>query len=259
MNNTIRTSVVIAAFVSLAVTAAKADESTTTTTTTYGDSSGEATSVTTTKTTTDEPASTVIATEPAGSSVVYFRTASPDVLVTTLGTRRKNLETMIEESIKTGAFPEEKAVIYRRELKRIGDVSTPGISYSTAVMAAQDLDLIGDQYRTIVKTAPATYEPIINGTKFTISTGQVLQLDDLSVRRAELEGRVAKDLLQGRLSDSQAAELRAKLASLGNEQAIYNANGGVNDKEARHLYNEFDRVATQIEKIAGKDNTKENN
>lgn len=121
-------------------------------------------------------------------------------------------------------------------------------------MFAQDLDLIGDQYRTIVKTAPTTYAPIISGSRFTVFNGQVLQLDDLSVRRADLEGRVIKDLLQGRMSESQASDLRAKLESLGNEQAFYSANGNLNDKEARHLYNEFDRVASEIERIAGKDN-----
>jgi hypothetical protein len=172
--------------------------------------------------------------------------------------RRKNLAEQIDQACDRGEITGYKAEAMKRELSRIDRESNPTISYSRAVMFAQDLDLIGDQYRTIVKTAPSTYVPIINGSRFTVSSGQVLQLDDLSVRRADLEGRVIKDLLQGRMSESQASNLRAKLESLGNEQAFYTANGNLNDKEARHLYNEFDRVASQIERTAGKDNTKDN-
>ncbi len=255
INNTIRISVAMAAFLSLASLPANADESTTTTTTTYGgDSSGpNSSSVTTSKTvtTTTEPSASIVTTP---SNVVYFRTASPEVLVTTLAGRRKSLAEQIDQACDRGEITGNKAEAMKRELSRIDRESNSTISYSRAVMFAQDLDLIGDQYRTIVKTTPSEYVPIISGSRFTVSSGQVLQLDDLSVRRADLEGRVLKDLLQGRMSESQASKLRAKLESLGNEQAIYSENGNLNDKEARHLYNEFDRVASDIERIAGKDN-----
>lgn len=254
-NNTIRISVAMVALLSLATLPAKADERTTTTTTTYGDSSGQRSSVITSRTTTDEPSASIVTTP---SSVVYFRAASPEVLVTTLAGRRKSLAEQIDQACDRGEITGTKAEAMKRELSRIDRESNSTISYSRAVMFAQDLDLIGDQYRTIVKTTPSAYVPIINGSHFTVSNGQVLQLDDLSVRRADLEGRVIKDLLQGRMSESQASNVRAKLESLGNEQAFYSANGNLNDKEARHLYNEFDRVASDIERIAGKDNTRAN-
>ncbi len=253
INNTIRISVAMAAFLSLASLPANADESTTTTTTRYGGDSPNGSSVTTsrTTTTTNDPSASIVT---APSNVVYFRTASPEVLVTTLAGRRKSLAEQIDQACDRGEITGNKAEAMKRELSRIDRESNSTISYSRAVMFAQDLDLIGDQYRTIVKTTPSEYVPIISGSRFTVSNGQVLQLDDLSVRRADLEGRVLKDLLQGRMSESQASKLRAKLESLGNEQAIYSENGNLNDKEARHLYNEFDRVASDIERIAGKDN-----
>jgi hypothetical protein len=206
--------------------------------------SAKADSVTTTTTTIDSP---------APNGVVYLRTASPSLLVTTIEGRRKDLEKQIDDAYGRGEISASQVEAMKRELRRIArETGSNTISYPAAVMLAQDLDLIGTQYRTVVTTAPV-YLPIIAGSHFTISNGQVFELDDLSVRRANLEARVTKDLLQGRLSDAQAAQLRARLSNIGTEAAIYRADGNLDFKEARHLYTDFDRVATQIESFAGKD------
>lgn len=164
------------------------------------------------------------------------------------------MESQIDEAYRQGKFSADRADAMKAELRRIADeTGSNTITYSGAVMAAQDLDLIGTQYRTIVTSAPV-FVPIIAGSHFTIYNGQVLQLDDLLVRRADLECRIAKDLLQGRLSSSRAAALRSQLNNIGNEAANYRADGNLNDKEVRHLCSDFDKVATEIEKSAGKDN-----
>jgi|AGTN01.3.fsa_nt_gi hypothetical protein len=258
INKTFRKTFLLAALLSSSVVpAVNADESTTTTITRYGDSSGVVQTTTTTTTKNDPPPT---AATPAASSDVFIRTASPDVLVTTIDSRRKNLEDMIDASVVRGDITAEKAASMKRELGRIDRGVDEPLSHSKAVMYAQDLDHIGDQYKTIVTTPSTTqYVPIINGTNITITTGQTFKLDDLSVRRAELEKRVVQDLLQRRLSDSQAARIRSKLESLGNEQALYNASGSLNDKEAKRLYGEFDKVAKEIDRIAGKENTKDRN
>lgn len=259
INKTFRNSVLLAALLSSSVVpAVNADESTTTTITRYGGSSGVVTQTTTTTTKSDPPAITTTA---PSTSDVFIRTASPDVLVTTIDSRRKNLEDMIDASVVRGDITAEKAASMKRELSRIDRGVDEPLSHSKAVMYAQDLDHIGDQYKTIVTTPSTTqqYVPIINGTSITITTGQTFKLDDLSVRRADLEKRVVQCLLQKRLSDGQAARIRSKLESLGNEQANYSANGSLNDKEAKRLYNEFDKVAKEIDRIAGKENTKETN
>lgn len=207
---------------------------------------------TTTSTTTIDAPSTI--TSSSSNGVVYLRTASPSLLVTTIEGRRNNLEKQVDEAYARGEISGKQGEAMKRELRRIAtETGSNTISYSNAVMLAQDLDLIGTQYRTIVTTAPV-YVPIIAGSHFTIYNGQVLALDDLSVRRADLEARVTKDLLQGRLSDAQAASLRAKLSNIGAEAAIYRADGNLDFKESRRLYTDFDHVATQIESLAGKDN-----
>ena len=218
--------------------------------TTFGWANADET-VTTTTTSVESPS---IVTTTAPATVTYFRTASPMLLVTTLEGRRKDLDKSIDEARDRGEISSQKAEAMKRELKRIAkETGTGTISYSRAVMLAEDLDLIGTQYRTIVTTAPA-YVPIISGSHFVVYNGQILELDDLSVRRVDLEARVTKDLLQGRLTDAQAANLRDQLDNIGNEAAFYRADGNLDFKEAKRLYRDFDHVATQIENMAGKEN-----
>lgn len=213
-------------------------------------SSANADTVTTTTTTVEDP--TTVTTTSTPGSVVYLRTAAPTLLVTTIETRRKDIDKMIDQAYDRHEINDKKREALKRELKRIAEeTGTNTITYPGAVMLAQDLDLIGTQCSTVVTTGGA-YVPIITGSHFTVYNGQVLELDDLSVRRADLESRVTKDLLAGRLSDSRAAALRAQLAAIGAEAAAYQADGNLNFKEARNLYTDFDKVASEIEKFAGK-------
>jgi CRISPR/Cas system-associated endoribonuclease Cas2 len=173
-------------------------------------------------------------------------------LVTTIASRRKNLEAAIDQAVASGQISSRQAETMRTELNRVGrQTGSNTISYPVAVMLAKDVDLIGTQYRTIVTTAPA-YVPIINGSQFTILTGQTYKLDDFSVRRAGLETRITKDLLEGRLTSSRAAELRNQLANIGSEANVYIADGGFNAKESRRLYDAFDHVESEIDKYGGK-------
>jgi hypothetical protein len=214
-------------------------------------SSAHADSVTTTTTTTTVGEPGTVVTSSGGT--VYLRTASPEVLIKTIEGRRADLEKQVNDACARGDITGNQADAIKRELKRIAtETSSSTISYPSAVMLAQDLDLIGSQYCTVVTTAPAIV-PIIAGSHFTVVDGQVLELDDLSVRRADLESRITKDLLRGRLTDAQAANLRAKLSTIGAEQAVYKADGTLDFKEARHLYSDMDKVASQIDSMAGKE------
>jgi hypothetical protein len=245
--NKINTSLAVTVLLSqLTFVTAYAQETyiTRTTTTSTSTSVGEPTTVVTT---TDAPVAVV------PGSVVYLRTAPPTVLVTTIEGRRKDLEKTIDQAHQRGEISAAQCEAMKLELRRIAqETGSNTISYPAAVMLAQDLDLIGQQYRTVVATSP-TYVPIITGSRFTVSTGQTYELDDLSVRRANLEARVTKALLKGRLSSGRAAELRIKLASIGNEANLYLADGRMDPKESRRLYDAFDRVASQLERYAGKD------
>lgn len=227
-----------------AIAQAKAAETFTTTTTTTSRTA-----------TVGEPTTIVSATAP--DSVVYFYTAPRTVLVTTIETRRKELEKAIDQAHARGEISGEQCEVMKQELRRIAQqTGSDTISYPAALMLAQDLDVIGMRYGTVVTNVPA-YVPIITGSRFTISSGQTYQLDDLSARRIGLEAKITKDLFEGRLSAARAAELRDELSRIGTEANLYTANGTFDAKESRRLYDAFDHVASQIEKSAGKDKDKD--
>jgi len=188
-----------------------------------------------------------------GGGLVRIGTASPELYVTTIETRRKDLDRLIDRARDSGQITGKQADVMKSEIRRIAhETGSNTISYSRAVMLAEDLDLIGNRLGTVVTTGG--YVPIIQGSHFTVYNGTILQLDDLSVRRADLEARITKDYLEGRLTDSQTVNLRAQLDAIGTTAAVYRETGGIDFKESKALYRDFDHVASEIERYAGKDN-----
>jgi len=199
--------------------------------------------------------STIVTTSLPATTTTYIATAQPEILVTTIETRRKNLDRMIDAAREQGKITHKQAEAMKADLRRIArETGTNRLTYAQAVAFAQDLDLIGSNVGMVVVSGVPAYVPIINGSHFTVYNGQILQLDDLSVRRADLEARITKDYLQGRLTEGQAATLRAQLDAIGNTKAIYDATGQLNFKESRRLYSDMDKVASELERFAGKDN-----
>jgi hypothetical protein len=143
----------------------------------------------------------------------------------------------------------------KAELKRIErETGSNTITYERAVAFARDLDFIGTRLGGVVVEGVPVYQPIIAGSHFTVVNGQIYVLDDLSVRRVDLEARIIKDYLEGRLSDDRASKLRAELDAIGTTQAIYSASGELDPVSSRKFYKEMDKVASELERYAGKDN-----
>lgn len=224
----------------------------TTTVSAYNDAS----STTTTTSTTVVGGPAVVSTPVVASTdgtVVKIQTATPELYITTIETRRKDLDKAIDRAKDQGKITGKQADVMKAELRRIAhETGTNKITYSRAVMYAQDLDLIGTQLGPVV--AVGGYVPIIQGSHFTVYNGTIIELDDLSVRRAELEARITKDYLQGRLTDSQVISLRSQLDAVGLAANNYTASGETNFKETKALYKDFDHIASELEKFAGKDN-----
>lgn len=239
-----------------------------TTTITPGGTNVTSTSVTTdpipsahtvTTTTTTTPGTVI--TTPAGRAVVMnggsgtivaIRTVQPDLLVNTLQVRSKDLERLIKEARSRNAIKAAQAELMLDELARVQQEATiSGITYGRAVLLARDLDVIGAQIATIV---PAVPQPIIAGSHLTIVNGEIANLDDVAVRRSELEGRIAKDLLEGRLSPGKAAELRSEMNAIETMEATFRQHDGdLSLRESRMLYTNFDKVASKLDHWAGKE------
>lgn len=240
---------------------AKADTVTTQTTTTEVTSLDAPKTVVTSSpagvtTTTTTVAPVQIAGSPAiASGVVYVRTAKPQVLVTTIEARRKDLDKMIDRAREKGNITGKEADAMKAELRRIAkETGSNTITYERAIVYARDLDYIGERVKGVVVENVAPYQPIIAGSHFTVIDGQIYVLDDLSIRRVDLEARIIKDYLQGRLSEQRCNELRAQLDAIAVTQAVYTANGELDPVTSRPFYKKMDEVASKLEKWAGKDN-----
>lgn len=197
-------------------------------------------------------AGTAVVTKDAGGNLITVRTVNPTLLINTISVRQRDLEKLVNESIEKKVITHQQGDVILSELVRIHREAVPGISYGRAVILARDLDVINTQIATYV---PAVPQPIIAGSHMTISNGQIVELDDVSVRRSDLEARIAKDYLQGRLSASQAADLRTKMNDIEIMEATFRQHpGDLTLKESRILYTHFDKVASQLDKEAGKEN-----
>jgi hypothetical protein len=76
-----------------------------------------------------------------------------------------------------------------------------------------------------------------------------VMLDDIMVRRAELEGRIARELATGRLTSTEAARLRVQMDSIASMETRLRADGYLTYKESRLLYQSFDRVGSRLDSL----------
>jgi hypothetical protein len=226
---------------------------TTTTTPVYADKIIETTTTTTPGTMVTTSAGTAVVTTTASGGVVSVQTVDPTLLITTIEVRRKDLDRMVRESIEKKVITRQQGDLILGDLVRIQRLAVPGITYGRAVLLARDLDVITTQVATVI---PAVPQPLIAGSHLTISNGSIVELDDVSVRRSDLEARIAKDYLQGRLTNNQANDLRERMNSIETMEATFRSQhpGDLTLKESRILYSNFDKVASTLDKWAGKEN-----
>ncbi|HEY9759244.1 MAG TPA: DUF3659 domain-containing protein [Oculatellaceae cyanobacterium] len=229
-------------------------QTTTTTSPVYADRIVQTTTTTTAPgTMVTTPAGTAVVTRTAAGNVVSVQTVDPALLITTIDVRRKDLDRMVRESIEKKVISRAQGDLILSDLVRIQQQAVPGITYGRAVLLARDLDVITTQVATVV---PAVPQPLIAGSHLTISNGCIVELDDVSVRRSDLEARIAKDYLQGRLTANQSTELRERMNSIETMEATFRSQhpGDLTLKESRILYTNFDKVASTLDKWAGKEN-----
>ena len=72
-------------------------------------------------------------------------------------------------------------------------------------------------------------------------------LDDVMVRRAGLESRIAHERATGRITLAQANTLRDQLARVAVLESQMRGNGGLTFKDGRTLYGEFDKVGSRLD------------
>ena len=188
-------------------------------------------------------------------NVIGLNSASPDIYIGTLDARRLQLENTISIGLASGSLSQSRASILRSELDRIAreqTVAKPArFTYVNALPLAMSLDYVGNQLKDDIRTI--TFSPLISGNRFVVSGGAVIMLDDVMVRRAELESRISHELAMRKISETQASSLREQLNKAGRLESEMRSKGGLTFKDSRILYEQFDKVGSGLDSYVAKD------
>jgi hypothetical protein len=211
--------------------------------TTVTKSDGTKTVVTTT--TSQQPGSTVV-----------ISSVTPELFVTTLDGRIQDIQRVIASGQASGAISEDRARLFRLELDRLSALEAQGragqMTYVQALPIAVELDQLSD--RIAVITPGQTLTPLISSNRLVLTTGQIVQLDDVMVRRAGLEGKIAQQLAAGKLTPDEAASLRQQMDDIARTEAQMRASSGgqLSLRDGRTLYGQFDKVGSRLDRYIAK-------
>jgi hypothetical protein len=182
-------------------------------------------------------------------NVIGLQSASPDIYIGTLEARRLQLENTIALGLASATLTQVQADELRAELDRVSRAQSEnrgtGFTYVNALPLAMSLDYVGNQLRTVVHSY--TFDPLINGNRFVVSGGAVIMLDDVMVRRAELESKISQKLASRSITLVQANSLRDQLGSSAGLESQMRSKGGLTFKDSRILYEQFDKVGTRLD------------
>lgn len=189
-------------------------------------------------------------TETTTTKVVPGVEVTTDVFATTLEGRRLQLENAIAAGQAAGTISSTQAKLWRVELDAIARAQSEGrtsLTYTTALPLAMSLDYLGNAVTVAAPTL--AYVPLISGQRFIVAGGRVIMLDDMMVRRAELESKISRELALGHISSSQAGELRRQMTQIAIVERDLRSkdNNDLTPKDGSTLYKMFDKVGSKLD------------
>ena len=179
-------------------------------------------------------------------------TAAPafDSLVAAIDTRRANLEHMIADALNRGTMDAAEAAALRTELNRITSEELAArqsggvLTYSEALTLALDLNGLGDRLVPFMPTATVT--PLL-GARMINTNGQLLVLDDVDYRRAQLSQRIDDEYTAGRLSAQQVSRLKIQLNAVASLETKYRKNGELSSSKTEKITEKLDSVKAKLD------------
>lgn len=198
-----------------------------------------------------ESGTTRIVSDIPASKIVSVTTVKPDIFVTTLDTRRTELEKLISSALSAGRLTPAQVAVYKADLTRLAGeqaiaVKTPnGFTYMSALPLALEYDLLVNRLGTVIDTSAV--HPLVVGSRLALATGEVVMFDDVVVRRAELRAKIGRELASGRLTSRQASDLLKRLDDITSREAKMRSDGNLDYREARELYADFDRIGSRLD------------
>lgn len=182
-------------------------------------------------------------------------TATPQsVFITTISKKREKLQTLLGDAVTKGMLSQSQQEELRAELDRvakeeaiISGAGNDAKANSKVVGLARSLDDVGTKLNVVFHSEVSV--PLIQGAHFAVVSGQWVELDDVAIRRWDLEGRISKLLADNRVTLDQAKQLRAQMDAIGDKESTMRADNNLDFKESRILYQDFDRVGRKIEDL----------
>lgn len=170
------------------------------------------------------------------------------VYAITLDSRRQELENRIESTISSGKLSTEEAGKFRNWLNRIANVQrsdsqTGIVDANKALFLAVEMDLLMSQLPAGVAS---DLTPLVVGTRFMLIANQVIMVDENSVRRADLEARIDRKVVNGQLSDAQAGKLRDQISQVTGT-AGKGADEAGDPKEMAQRFASFDELYAKVQ------------
>lgn len=188
----------------------------------------------------------------SGNLAIPLAFSESQNILQTVDLRRAELDRRLIESRSSGLISEVRAAILRQELDRVGSEvsllrgqSAPSILRALAL--AKTLDVVSADMGTLSVVVPS---PIIEGVRFTIYNGSIIQLDDLAERRIGLESKIATKEVQGKITFAQASRLRSQLNDIALAESAYRASGKLSFDDSRRIYVAYDHVGSELDSWA---------
>ncbi len=189
------------------------------------------------------------------TTTIKAATVKPDVYIVTIDTRRRELEKIIGEGMATGKLTKAQADELRSDLDDVTKLEIAAqklgaaIPYTQIAVIATRLDVIALRLTEIVGVQIA---PIMSNGRITIVSGEIVELDEMASRRAEMEGKISIAYAHHTLTKSQVKTLRLQLDDIAATEVKFrngDINGQFTDEQARTLFKAFDHVGSQIDSM----------
>jgi hypothetical protein len=188
-----------------------------------------------------------VTTTTSTTTVVPFGTITKEVFVGTLDGRRMQLENAIAAGLASGTISAAQAQRLRARLDEVARTQAAGQT-DGLVPLAFTLDQVGNTVHELVPTV--IFDPLVSNGRFVMSDGRIVLLDDVMVRRAEIESRISREFAEGKLNQNQVATLRAEMTNIATiEQRMRAAGRSLDYKESRQLYRMFDKVGAKLDRF----------
>lgn len=182
-------------------------------------------------------------------------TATPQsVFITTISKKREKLNGLLADAVTKGMLSPAQQDELRAELDRvakeeatIAGAGNDAKANSKVVGLARSLDDVGTKLNIVFHSEVTV--PLIQGSHFAVVSGQWVELDDVAIRRWDLEGRISKLLADNKVTLDQVKQLRAQMDAIGDRESAMRADNNLDFKESRILYQDFDRVGRKVEDL----------